>query len=230
MLRYTLNRLLMMIPTLIGVGGARLLHAARDPRRHRRGEAARRRRHRLAGSDRLRAQAARPRQAAGPSSSATTCTALATFDLGMSMWTERPVTEEISLPAGTVAAGRDHGDDLRGAARDTAWDDRRAHARHLGGLCRAHRHHRRAVDPVVLVRHADHDGAALLLELAAADHLHADLCRPGRQSHPADLAGDGGRLPLLRGGRAHDPLLAARSAATRTTSAPRAPRACSRRW
>ena len=44
---------------------------------------------------------------------------LATLDLGISMWTERPVTEEIALPARAVAAGRDHGDDLRGAARDT---------------------------------------------------------------------------------------------------------------
>ena len=39
--------------------------------------------------------------------------------------------------------------------------DGRAHARHLGRLRGAHRHHRRAVDPVVLVRHADHDGAAV---------------------------------------------------------------------
>ena len=219
----------MMIPTLLGVGGARLLHAARDPRRHRRGEAARRRRHRLAGGDR--------RTSASGSASTSRwiyqfvdyMNGLATFDLGISMWTERPVTEEIccrlelSLQVAIMATI------FAVLLAIPLGDDGRAHARHLGGLCRAHLHHRRPVDPVVLVRHADHDGAALLLELAAADHLHADLCRPGRQPHPADLAGDGGRLPLLRGGRAHDPLLAARGAATRTTSAPPAPRACSRR-
>ena len=35
---------------------------------------------------------------------------LATLDLGKSMWTDRPVIEEIAHPARTVAAGRDHGD------------------------------------------------------------------------------------------------------------------------
>ena len=69
-----------------------------------------------------------------------------------------------------------------------------------------------------------------LLQLAAADHLHADLRRSDRQPDAADLAGARGRLPLLRGGGAHDPLLAARSAATRTTSAPPAPRACTKGW
>ena len=54
--------------------------------------------------------------------------------------------------------------------------------------------------------------------------IYVDPCR---QPEAADLARDGGRLPLLRRGGAHDPLLAARSARTRTTSAPRAPRACS---
>ena len=53
----------------------------------------------------------------------------------------------------------------------------------------------------------------LALQLAAADHVHAVLRRPDRQSHAADLAGAVGRLPLLRGGRPHDALLAARGAA-----------------
>ena len=154
---------------------------------------------------------------------------LATLDLGISMWTERPVTEEISLrlelslqvaimatifavllaiPLGTTAAL------MRGT-----WVDYVVRIVTIGGLS----------IPSFWFGMLIMMGAALLLELAAADHLHADLCRSGRQPHAADLAGDGGRLPLLRGGRAHDPLLAARSAATRTTSAPRAPRACSRR-
>ena len=58
-----------------------------------------------------------------------------------------------------VAAGRDHGDDHRGADRDSAGHDGGAVPRHLDRLRRADRHHRRAVDPVVLVRHADHADA-----------------------------------------------------------------------
>ena len=154
---------------------------------------------------------------------------LATLDFGISMWTERPVTEEIrcrlelslqvaimatifavllAIPLGTMAAL------MRGT-----WVDYVVRIVTIGGLA----------IPSFWFGMLIMMGLLLLLELAAADHLHADLCRPGRQPHAADLAGDGGRLPLLRGGRAHDPLVAARGAATRTTSAPRAPRACSRR-
>ncbi len=46
---------------------------------------------------------------------------LAKFDLGKSMWTERPVIEEIAHPARTVAAGRDHGDHHRRAASRFRW-------------------------------------------------------------------------------------------------------------
>ncbi len=155
---------------------------------------------------------------------------LATLDLGKSMWTDRPVTEEIAHPARAVAAGRHHGDHHRGAARDPARHHGRAHARHLGRLrwCASSPSAGLSIPSFwfgMLIM------LALLyaLQLAAADHLHADLCRSGRQPDAADLAGARGRLSLLRGGRPHDPLLAARSAAARTTSAPRAPRACSRR-
>jgi hypothetical protein len=137
---------------------------------------------------------------------------LAKLDLGKSMWTERPVIDEIairlelslevailasifavliSIPLGTAAA------------------------RHLDRLRRPHRDHRRAFDTIVLVRHAHHFDVAVFFQLAAAHHLHADLRRPGRQSDPADMAGDGGRLSLLRGDRAHDPLVALGSAERR---------------
>ena len=61
---------------------------------------------------------------------------LATLDLGKSMWTDRPVIEEIAHPARAVAAGRDHGDAHRGADRHSARHDRGADARHLGRLSR----------------------------------------------------------------------------------------------
>ena len=59
-------------------------------------------------------------------------------------------------PARIVAAGRDHGDAHRGADRDAAGHAGGAVPRHLDRLSGPHPHHRRAVDPVVLVRHADH--------------------------------------------------------------------------
>ena len=188
--------------------GAGVLHAAHRAGRRRRGEAARRWRRRLAGDHRHGAQAARPRQAAHQP--------VRRLDDRARDARSRQVDVDRAAgdggdphPPRAVVAGCDHGDDDRGADRHTAGHDRGAVSRHLGRLSRAHHHHRRAVDPVVLVRHADHAGPALLLQLAAADHLHADLCRSGRQSDAADLAGARGRLSLLRGRRAHDPLLAA---------------------
>ena len=138
--------------------GARVLHAAHRAGRRRRGEAARRRRQRLAGDDRDGAQAARPRQAAahpvqgldGRPGDAR----LRQVDV------DRPAGDRGDRdPARTVAGGRDHGDDRRGADRDAAGHAGGAVPRHLDRLPDAHHHDRRAVDPVVLVRHADHADA-----------------------------------------------------------------------
>ena len=71
---------------------------------------------------------------------------LATLDLGKSMWTDRPVTEEIAIRLELslqVAIMASH---HRGADRDTVGDDGRADARHLGRLRGAHHHDRRTVD------------------------------------------------------------------------------------
>ena len=114
-------------------------------------------------------------------------------------------------PARIVAGGGDSGDHIRHADIGSAGDAGRALPRHLDRLRRPHRDHRRIVDSVVLVRHAHHIELAVFFQLAAADHFHADLRGSGGQSHAADLAGDGGRLPLLRRDRAHDPLVAAGS-------------------
>jgi peptide/nickel transport system permease protein len=50
---------------------------------------------------------------------------LATLDLGKSMWTDRPVTEEIAIRPRALAPGRRHGEHHRGAARDTIGHDSR---------------------------------------------------------------------------------------------------------
>ena len=87
---------------------------------------------------------------------------LATLDFGKSMWTGRPVIEEIAHPARAVAPGRDHGDDHRGAASRSrsapcrrsiadTWIDYAVRMIPIGG----------PGDPVVLARHADHPGAAV---------------------------------------------------------------------
>ena len=114
---------------------------------------------------------------------------MATLDFGKSMWTERPVMEEIALrlelslqvaimatiiavliaiPLGTLAA----------LFRDT-WIDYLVRIVTIGGLS----------IPSFWFGMLIMLTPAGLLQLAAADHLHADLCRSGRQPHAADLAG-----------------------------------------
>src|SRR5262249_39038672 len=100
---------------------------------------------------------------------------LATLDLGKSMWTDRPVSEEIGHPPRTVSPGGHHGDDHRRAHCHSAGHDRRPLAGHLGRLPGAHYHDRRTVDSVILVRHVDHARLTVFFWMAAADHVHADL-------------------------------------------------------
>ena len=209
MLRYTINRILLMIPTLIGVAvlvffmlrvvpgdivevklrgdGGNVTQEVVDQERKR------------LGLDRPILIQFKD-WALG----------LLRLDLGISMWTERPVIEEISLrlqlslevailatliavllavPLGTTAA----------LMRDT-WVDYAVRIITIGGL---------SIPSFWF-------GMLIILTLLtffnwlAADHVHADLRRSGRQSHPADLARDGGGLSLLRGDRAHDSLIPAR--------------------
>ena len=155
MLRYTLNRMLLMIPTLLGVAVLVFFMLRIVPgdvvEVKLRGDGGNVSQE-MIDMERKRLGLDKPLI----NQFADWMIGLATFDLGKSMWTDRPVTEEIGTPARTVAAGRDHGDHHRGADRDTARHDGGADARHLGRLRGADHHHRRPVDPVVLVRHADH--------------------------------------------------------------------------
>ena len=128
---------------------------------------------------------------------------LATLDLGTSMWTDRPVMEEISIrlelslqvaimasifavllaiPLGTTAAL------MRGT-----WVDYAVRIITIGGLSIPSFWFGMLIMITLLY----------LFNLAAADHVHADLRRPHREPDATDLARAGGRLPLLRGGRAH---------------------------
>ena len=210
MLRYTLNRMLLMIPTLLGVAVLVFFMLRIVPgdvvEVKLRGDGGNVSQE-MVDMERKRLGLDKPLI----NQFADWMIGLATLDLGKSMWTDRPVMEEIgnrlelsmqvaimatiiavllAIPLGTIAA---------------------LYARHLGRLPGAHHHHRRPVDPLVLVRHADHAGAADVLQLAAADHLYADLRRPPRQPQAADLAGARGRLSLLCGHRPHDPLVVAGS-------------------
>ena len=144
---------------------------------------------------------------------------LVTFDFGKSMWTGRPIIEEIGLrfelslqvaimatitaillaiPLGIISA-----------VKQNTWIDYV-----VRGLL-----HRRRRHAVVLARHPDHprhpDHVEGLVRhaLDAAHHLRADLGRPAAQPEHADLAGARHRLSLLGGRDPHDPLGHARGAA-----------------
>ena len=213
MLRYTLNRVLLMIPTLLGVAVLVFFMLRIVPGRRRRGEAARRRRRRDAGNHRDGAQAARARQAADRTSSRTGWSA-----------SRRSTSASRCGPSGRSSRRSRSGSSSR--CRSRSWrriiavllaiplgNDGGAVSRHLGRLCWCASS--RSADcrfPSFWFGMLIMLAPAVAVQLAAADHVHADLRRPGRQPDAADLARARGRLPLLRGGRAHDPLLAARSA------------------
>ena len=161
------------------------LHVEGRARRHRGGEAARRRRQRDAGNDRDGAQAPGSRQAAARP--------VRPVDGGTGHARSRDVDVDgppgfrgNRHPAGTHAPGRDHGDDHRRAGGDPAGDDIRALQGFVDRLHGAPGDHRRACRAQFLARHAHHPCAALLVQLAAADNVHAHLCRSGRQHQPAE--------------------------------------------
>ena len=141
------------------------------------------------------------------------------FDFGNSMWTGRPIVEEIGAALPALAAGRHHGDADGDPARHPARHHLGRQAEHLDRLRRARLLHRRRRDAVVLARHPDHPRhphhlqGAVRHALDAADQVRADLGRPALQPEHADLAGARHRLPLLGGGHAHDALGDARGAA-----------------
>ena len=116
-------------------------------------------------------------------------------------------------PVRAVAPARAHGHRGRHRARDPARDRGRAAPGHLGGLRRAGVLDRRPGDAVVLAGHPPDPGAPGRLQVAAADGLHAVLGRPVAEPRPAHLAGARRRLPLLGGRHADDPLGDARGAA-----------------
>ena len=158
----------------------------------------------------MRAQAARPRQAARRRSSATGWSASSTLDFGRSMWTGRPVSDEIAIrlelslqvaimatiiailiaiPLGTLSA-----------LYQNTWIDYVVRVLAIAGL---------AVPSFWL-------GMLIILALLLwfdwmpPHHLHAVPAGPAAEPLAADLAGARGRLPLFRGGDAHDALDAAR--------------------
>ena len=162
MLRYTINRVLLMIPTLIGVAVLVFFMLRVVPgdivEIKLRGD----------GGSVTQETIEMERKRLGLDKPLVTqfgdwMVGMAKLDFGKSMWTERPVIEEIALRLELslqVAIMATH---HRGAARDTDGHDGGAVPRHLDRLHRPHPHHRRAVDPVVLVRHADHADACSAL-------------------------------------------------------------------
>ena len=228
MLRYTLNRLLMMIPTLIGVAVLVFFMLRVIPgdivEVKLRGD----------GGTVSQEMVDYERKRLGLDKPllyqfGDYMYGLATLNLGISMWTERPVTEEISLrlelslqvaimatifavllaiPLGTTAAL------MRGT-----WVDYVVRIVTIGGL---------SIPSFWF-------GMLIMMALLywwnwlppiTFTPIYVDpVANLTQLIWPAMAVGY--RYCAVVG--AHDPLLAARGAATRTTSAPRAPRACSRR-
>ena len=114
---------------------------------------------------------------------------LARLDLGKSLWTGESGHQGDRDPHTGLVPDRDHGGHHRRADRHPARHHLGALPRHLdrphraggGGLGPGH--------PVVLARHADHPGAAVAVQLAAQDRLRAVLAGPDRQPVGDDLAG-----------------------------------------
>ena len=160
MLRYTLNRILLMIPTLIGVAvlvffmlrvipGDVVEVKLRGDGGNVSQETIEMERKRL-GLDKPLVYQFKDWMVG-----------LATLDLGKSMWTDRPVTEEIAIRLELSLQVAIMASIIAVLLAIPLGHDGRADARHLGRLRGAHHHHRRPVDPLVLVRHADHDHAAV---------------------------------------------------------------------
>ena len=158
----------------------RVLPDPRDARRRRGGEAQGRRRRRLRGDDPGRAQAARARQAA----------LRAVHRLHGRPAAPRPRQVAVDGRAGHegdrdpdagLVPDRDHGGAHRRADRHPARHHLGALPRHLGRPRRARGGRLGPRHPVVLARHADHPGAAVAVQLAAA---RSATCRSGRIRSP----------------------------------------------
>ncbi len=163
MLRYTLNRLLQMIPTLIGVAVLVFFLLRIVPgdvvEVKLRGDGGNVSQE-MIDMERKRLGLDKPMI----NQFADWMIGLATLDLGKSMWTERPVMEEIGTRLELSMQVAIMATIIAVLIAIPLGNDRGAHARYLDRLPGAHHHHRRPVDPVVLVRHADHAGIAEFLD------------------------------------------------------------------
>ena len=135
---------------------------------------------------------------------------LTRLDLGKSLWTGEPVTKEIAIRMPVSFQIAHHGRHHRRAHRHSARHHLGALPRHLGRPHRARGGGLGPRHPLVLARHADHPGAAVAVQLAAQDRLRAVLAGPDRQPGRDHLARRLGRLSLCRRRHPHDALLAAR--------------------
>src|SRR5687767_13234729 len=133
------------------------------------------------------------------------------LDFGTSMWTGAPITEEIrlrfalSLQLAVMAT-------VVAVLIALPLGVRRAEAGQLARLRGANLRHRRAGHAGVLARHRAHPGPPDRVQVAASDGVHAVLGEPVAEHAAADLAGSRGRLSLFGGGDPDDALGDARGA------------------
>ncbi len=162
MLRYTINRVLLMIPTLFGVAVLVFFMLRVVP-----GDIVEIKLRGDGGSvtqetidlERKRLGLDRPllTQFAG------WMVGMAKGDFGISMWTERPVWTEIAIRLELSLQVALMATIIAVLLAITYGNAGGVIPRHLDRLYRPHSHHWRAVDPVVLVRHADHAEPAGIL-------------------------------------------------------------------
>ena len=158
MLRYTINRVLLMIPTLLGVAVLVFFMLRVVPgdivEVKLRGD----------GGTVTQETIELERKRLGLDKPLLTqfgdwMVGMATLDFGKSMWTERPVIEEIALRLELSLQVAIMATIIAVLLAIPLGTHGGAVPRHLDRLRGPHLHHRRAVDPVVLVRHADHADA-----------------------------------------------------------------------
>ena len=146
-------------------------------------------------------------------------------DLGRSLVTNRPISADVAavLPytIELTLAALAHRQRHRRAARGR----RGATARRLRRLARAHRLARRPVVPGLRLGHPAADRLRGRAALVPGD-LDRHRLRPARAAARARAAGAQSRPDHGRLRHPRDPLRHAEGAVARTTSAPRAPRAC----
>ena len=119
-----------------------------------------------------------------------------TLDMGVSLWTNRPVMEEIGIRIGLTLQVALMAAVIAAVIAIPLGNALGAVSRHLDRLPAADLHDRRLGGALVLACHDDHPAAAVDVLLGAPGHLHVDLRGSGRQPVAADLARAGGRLSL----------------------------------